>query len=143
MVLNQKRPTPIVAKAASRAEDVTGSPDSNYSLYLDLTFNDGTHLWGQTSAFDTGTHDWQTREVVVFPEKPVTQCSFHMLLRGHGGKAWFRDPQLLVIRTPAGTCMFDGEGCFNPEYDDTDLTQIEESMRYWDGKSPTCAFQEI
>ena len=31
-----------------------------------------------------------------------------MLLRGHGGKAWFRNPELHVIRTPAGACLFDG-----------------------------------
>jgi hypothetical protein len=31
-----------------------------------------------------------------------------MLLRGHGGKAWFRDPELRVVKTPEGACMFDG-----------------------------------
>ncbi len=108
VVLNQTRPEPIVAVVWSKAERVTGSPDSNYSLYLDLTFTDGTPLWGQTAPFAVGTHDWQRRQVVVLPEKPIRSLSFHMLLRSHAGKAWFRDPELQVVKTPEGACMFDG-----------------------------------
>ena len=106
--LNQARPEPIVAVAWSKAEAVTGSPDSNYALYLDLTFTDGSHLWGQTAPFTTGTHDWQRRRVVVLPEKPIRDVSFHLLLRGHGGKALFRDPRLQVVRSPEGAALFDG-----------------------------------
>jgi hypothetical protein len=98
--LNQRRPEPIVAIAFSKAEGVTGSSDADYSLYLDLLYVDGTPLWGQIAPFTTGTHHWQRRQVVIIPEKPVRQVSFHMLLRSHGGKAWFRDPQLFVVRAP-------------------------------------------
>jgi len=108
VVLNQEVPEPIVAVAWSKAEGVTGSPDSNYSLYMDLVYTDGTPLWGQIAPFGVGTHDWQRRQVVVMPEKPVRQVSFHLLLRSHGGKAWFRDPSLHVVRAPDGACMFDG-----------------------------------
>lgn len=47
VVLNQQRPEPIVAVAWSKAEGVTGSPDSDYALYLDLMMSDGTPLWGR------------------------------------------------------------------------------------------------
>ena len=106
--LNQARPEPIVAVCESRAEAVTGTADSDYALYLDLTYADDTPLWGQVASFSTGTHDWQRRQVVVLPEKPVKRVSFYMLLRGHAGKAWFRNPALRVVRTPAGACLFDG-----------------------------------
>jgi len=106
--LNQTTPEPIVAVAFSRAEGVAGSADNDYALYLDLLFTDGTTLWGQAAPFGTGTHDWQRREVLILPEKPVRQVSFYLLLRGHAGKAWFRDPQLQVIKSPEGACMFDG-----------------------------------
>ena len=106
--LNQNRPEPIVAVCESKAEGVTGATDRDYSLYLDLIYADNTPLWGQVASFSTGTHGWQRRQVVVLPEKPVKQVSFYMLLRGHGGKAWFRNPELHVIRTPAGACLFDG-----------------------------------
>jgi len=108
VVLDQKTPQPIVAVAESKAEGVTGSADNDYSLYLDLVYTDGTPLWGQTAPFAVGTHDWQRRRVLVIPEKPVRHVSFYMLLRGHGGKAWFRNPELRTIETPTGACTFDG-----------------------------------
>lgn len=106
--LNQSRPEPIVATAWSKAEGVTGSPDANYSLYLDLLYQDGTPLWGQSASFATGTHDWEQRRVVVLPEKPVKRVSLYLLFRGHGGKAWFRGPELRVVQTPRGAVLFDG-----------------------------------
>jgi len=74
--LDQTVPEPIVAAAFSRAEGVTGSPDNNYAVYLDLQFQDGGHLWGQAAGFDVGMHDWQRRQVLVLPEKPVKRLSF-------------------------------------------------------------------
>jgi len=108
IVLNQVKPEPIVAVAWSRAEGVGGSRNNDYSLYLDLLYSDGTPLWGQTGQYNIGTHDWEKAQVFVFPEKPVKSVSFHMLLRRHSGRAWFRDPALRVIRPPAGACLFDG-----------------------------------
>jgi len=108
IVLNQTRPEPIVAAAWSKAEAVGGSRDSNYSLYLDLVYSDGSSLWGQVSPFNVGTHDWEKSQVIVFPEKPIKSVSFHMLLRRHPGKAWFRNPELRVLKPPAGACLFDG-----------------------------------
>ncbi|MHB0957440.1 MAG: hypothetical protein ACYC0X_25455 [Pirellulaceae bacterium] len=105
--LDQTRPEPVVATAQSRAEQVTGAPDNDYALYLDIVYRDGTHLWGQTAPFGTGTHDWQTRRVIIVPEKPIGMVTMHLLLRRHGGKAWFRDPQLQVLATPPGATRFD------------------------------------
>jgi len=110
VVLDQAQPESLVATAWSKAESVGGSRDSDYSLYLDLTYQDGTPLWGQVATFRTGSHDWQKAQVTVFPDKPVRAVAFHMLLRGHTGRALFRDPELRVVRAPAGTCLFDGVG---------------------------------
>lgn len=106
--LNQSAPSPIVAEAWSRAENVGGSVGADYSLYLDITYADGTPLWGQSGAFDVGTHDWQKREVVVWPEKPVKSVHAHVLMRGHSGKAWFKDISLRAQTAPEGACLFDG-----------------------------------
>jgi hypothetical protein len=108
VVLDQTKPGPIVAAAWSKAEGVGGSPDADYSLYLDLLYADGTPLWGQVWPFRTGGHDWQRAEVLVFPAKPVKSVSVHLLLRRHAGKASFRDPQLYVMQPPKGACLFDG-----------------------------------
>lgn len=110
IVLNQKEPRPLVAVAESAAQDVDGARDNNYSVYLDIEYNDGTPLWGQAAAFDVGTHDWQERRVVIFPEKPIRRLSYYLLFRGHRGKAMFRNPRLYEISTP-GTALFDGIPC--------------------------------
>ena len=106
--LNQKSPQPIVAAAWSKAEGVGGSPNQDYSVYLDLVYADGTPLWGQTANFAVGTHDWERREVLVLPEKPVKTLTMHLLLRRHAGKARFRAPELHEVKTPEGACLFDG-----------------------------------
>ena len=103
VVLNQTTAAPIVAEAWSKAEDVGGSRDSDYSLYLDIVYADGDQLWGQTVPFSTGTHDWEKRQVVVLPAKPIKGLSFHLLLRKHTGKAWFRGAMLRQIAAPAGS----------------------------------------
>jgi len=108
VVLDQTRPDPIVATAWSKAENVGGGRNSDYSLYLDLTYQDGTPLWGQVDAFNAGSHDWEKAQVMILPEKPVKSVSYHLLLRRHTGKALFRDPELRVMTPPAGACLFDG-----------------------------------
>jgi hypothetical protein len=108
ITLNQTRAEPLIAETASKAEGVGGSRDSDYSLYLDLVYSDGTPLWGQVDSFHIGTHDWEPAKVIVYPEKPIKSVSFHLLLRSHSGKAWFRNPSLRVIEAPTGMAMFDG-----------------------------------
>ncbi len=108
VVLNQTRATPIVAVVSSKAEGVTGNVGSDYALYIDLVYQDGTPLWGQTASFAVGTHDWQRRQVIVFPERPVRSLAFYLLLRNHAGKVWFREPELRVMRTPESACRFEG-----------------------------------
>jgi hypothetical protein len=108
VILNQTVPGPIFATAWSKAEQVGGSRNSDYSLYLDVLYSDGTPLWGQVDPFNVGTHDWEKGKVIIFPDKPIKSVSFHMLLRGHCGKAWFRDPELRVLKPPKGAYLFDG-----------------------------------
>ncbi len=106
--LNQQVAAPLVASAWSKAEDVSGSPESNYSLYLDLEFMDGTPLWGQTAKFDCGTHDWQRRTVTVIPPKPVRSVNVYGIFRGKTGTVWFDDFALLTLDLPRGARSFDG-----------------------------------
>jgi hypothetical protein len=108
VVLNQTAPQPIVASAWSRAEDVGGESDADYSLYLDLIYADGEPLWAQTAPFKVGTHDWQRVEVRVTPAKPIKQVAFYMLFRSHSGKAQFRGPRLSQVRTGQDATMLDG-----------------------------------
>ena len=108
VVLNQKRPQPILAEAWSRAENVSGSPATGYSIYMDILYADGTPLWGQTADFATGTHDWQKKTVLVVPGKPIQSLSFYVLLRNKSGQAEFRDMKLTTYPFPENGCIFDG-----------------------------------
>ncbi len=91
VTLNQPKARPFMVSAWSRSEDVSGTGDGDYSLYLDLAYMDCDHLWGSIAPFDGGTHGWQQRHVRVFPSKPVREVYVFLLLRKHTGKAWFSD----------------------------------------------------
>ncbi len=108
VALNQAEPLPVVASGWSKADDVSGSPDGGYSVYVDIVYTDGTPLWGQISAFDTGTHEWQRREVVVVPEKPIQELRVYGLFRGHTGTVYFDDFSVKEVSLPTGAGLFDG-----------------------------------
>ena len=89
--LDQAAAAPVIVEAWSKAEQVSGSADPGYSLYIDVMYADGTHLWSQTSAFPTGTHEWVRREVTIAPTKPIRHLLVYGLLRFHTGTVWFDD----------------------------------------------------
>jgi len=98
--LNQQKPVPIVASGWSKAENVSGQRDGNYSIYLDIVYQDGTPLYGQVAPFACGSHDWQFSSVTVTPAKPIKSLTCHALFRGKSGKAWFDDLSLKVLDNP-------------------------------------------
>ncbi|MEN6402358.1 MAG: hypothetical protein ABFD94_10500, partial [Armatimonadia bacterium] len=108
VTLDQKQPLPFTAELWSKARDVSGTADSNYSLYIDLTYMDGSPLWGNIAPFSPGTHDWEKRTVTIVPDKPVKEVSFHGIFRGHTGTAWFDDFAFYMLDLPSGAATFDG-----------------------------------
>ncbi len=108
LTLNRTNIAPFIIRGWSKAENVNGSPDNGYSLYVDITYADGIPLWGQTAAFTCGTHDWERRQFVLLPDKPVKSFTLHCLFRGHTGKVWFDDASVEEIPTPAGAVLFQG-----------------------------------
>jgi len=108
VTLNQEKPTPIVVRAWSKAREVSGTADREYALYCDLEYMDGTPLWGQVASFDVGTRDWQQREVMILPAKPVRSITVHCLFRGHRGQVWFDDTEVHQLAAAAGSAILDG-----------------------------------
>ncbi len=106
VTLNQAKPAPIVVSGWSRAETVDGASDNGYSVYVDVNFTDGDHLWGQTACFSVGTHDWEERSLLLVPEKPVASLTAFGLFRGHNGTVWFDD--LSVVEADGGCNVFEG-----------------------------------
>lgn len=108
LTLNRSDVRPLIASAWSRARDVVGSPDANYSLYVDIIYQDGTPLWGRITPFSCGTHDWEYREVRIYPEKPVKSITVNALFRGRKGTAWFDDLSLKEAEAAPGMMLFEG-----------------------------------
>ncbi len=108
VTLNQTTPLPFIAELWSKAVEVSGSPDADYSLYVDLTYTDGTPLWGNVIPFSPGTHDWEKRSITVVPEKPIREVQFHGIFRRHTGTVWFDDFSLRALQLPEGAATFDG-----------------------------------
>lgn len=87
--LNQTEPIPLKISGYSKAENVDGVMNNDYSVYVDFYYNDGTPLYGQTAKFNVGSHDWEFAEKIVRPEKPIKTAAVYCLLRNHSGKVWF------------------------------------------------------
>ena len=108
LTLNRTNPAPLIIRGWSKAASVSGSADNGYSLYVDIIYDDATTLWAQTGSFRCGTHDWELREFVLLPDKPIKTLTLHCLFRGHTGKVWFDDVSLEEIATPDGAVRFQG-----------------------------------
>ena len=89
--LNQTEPRPVKIAGWSRSDNVPGQSDYRYSLYVDFTFADGESWPMKLAVFDTGSHDWQYRETVLTPPKPLRAASFHAFIREIDGAVWFDD----------------------------------------------------
>jgi hypothetical protein len=104
--LNQSTPTAILVTGWSKADAVSGAANTDYSLYIDVEYTDGSTLWGQSTPFHVGTHDWERRRVVIFPTKPIKSMTVNGLFRNHSGSAWFDDFSAHAV---------EGEGLFDSQ----------------------------
>ncbi len=95
--LNQETPGPIELSGWSKAQEVSGTADSNYALYADVQYSDGTWLYGQAAPFGVGTHDWERASLTIQPEKPVKHVTLHALFRNKAGLVWFDDITLYEL----------------------------------------------
>jgi hypothetical protein len=108
LALNRAGVATLVVRGWSRAQGVSGSADAGYSLYVDLLYADGTPLWGQTADFRCGTHDWEQRELLILPERPVKSLTIYCLFRGHTGRVWFDDVAVEETRAGGDAVLFQG-----------------------------------
>jgi len=114
VTLNQTQPQTIIISGSSKAENVSGSPDSDYSLYIDALYQDGTPQYGIIKSFAVGTHDWQHLQYSFVPDKPIKSLMFHALFRGaHTGQVWFKDLSLKQFPADKNAIRFDGNTVTN------------------------------
>ncbi|MEI8244942.1 MAG: hypothetical protein WCI51_03880 [Lentisphaerota bacterium] len=93
--LNQTEAKTIEFSAESKAEDVSGNADSNYSIYLDIEHTDGSKTYGVIAVFNTGTHEWEKASLSYTPSRPVKSLNYYLLFRNKTGKVWFKNVVLI------------------------------------------------
>ena len=106
--LQQETACALAASGWSRAQEVDGTPNAGYSVYLDIEYMDGTSLWAQAVCFSTGTHDWEFRRLLIEPVKPIRRVTIYPLFRGHTGTVWFDDFSLAELLESDGVHFFEG-----------------------------------
>ncbi len=87
--LNRTYTRPLLVTGWSKATGVGGSTNADYSLYADILYYDGTAQWGLNMPFDTGTHDWEMKQIYFDPVKPVKSITVYGLFRNHTGTVLF------------------------------------------------------
>lgn len=97
--IDQTEPEPLVLRARVRTQGLSGGPDNDCAVYVDLVHTDGTPLWGRTLPIPPGTSEFVTLERTIESEKPFKHATVHLLMRGdHTGTVWFDE----LFLGPAG-----------------------------------------
>lgn len=110
LALNQTEARPFTVRTEARCERGPGGTRTRaFSLYVDLVYMDGDHLWGQTADFAPDPQrGWRAGTVTVIPAKPVRSASVYCLYRGLPGRVRFRAPAVR-IREQADLALFDAQ----------------------------------
>jgi hypothetical protein len=128
VVLNQATPDPILVRASSKAQAVSGSPGKGYSMYVDIYYTDGTPLYGRTWDFPTGSGDWRSGELYIEPEKPIRNVNVYLLLRGKSGTAWFDDVALMEDPLRRGNLARQAAVTVDSNYTGYDATPLNDGL---------------
>ena len=82
---------PVIFSGESRCEDAFAS---DYCIWLDLWYDDGTPVWALRADWPQGTHGWTRTCGAFIPARPVKKIEMHAFLRNGKGKAEFRNLKL-------------------------------------------------
>ena len=105
--LRQREPAPVRITAQGKVE--AGDGGGEVLLYVDVSYMDGDHLWGQTGVFASVPDEWRSRSVMLTPAKPIRTISIYEMARRRVGlRARFRPPVVETFDDAAGPAVFDG-----------------------------------
>jgi hypothetical protein len=108
--------TPIYFCGESRSENAAAT---DYCIYLDLWYDDGTPVWAVRAEWPQGTHDWMRTAGAFVPARPVKKIEMHAFLRKGTGKAEFRN-LVLERREGKGDILGDTQAMTERPYSDRD-----------------------
>ncbi len=105
--VRQTRALPLWISASGRVLKTIGGGE--VCIYVDVTYVDGGHLWGQKAFFTSRpSEEWFRRTVQLIPDRPVSSISVYLMARnGKGQVVRFRDPRVEVADTADEMMIFD------------------------------------
>ena len=107
VALNQKEPAPVRIRVEGRIDSGDASGDA--LIYVDVSYMDGGHLWGQKAFFPPTPCGWCARSVMLMPAKPIRGISVYLMARSDLTlRARFRSPAVEVFGGDGGPMLFDG-----------------------------------
>ena len=98
---NQKVAKPLVISAEAFPEKTDDGGD--FQIYVDVTYDDDTCLWGQTAKFDRLISiGWHERSVLIQPTKPIKYIVVYTMLRKTSSRVRFRNVKVCELPGDAG-----------------------------------------
>ena len=107
MSLKQSEPAAVRISVEGKVEAGCGSGEA--LLYIDVSYMDGDHLWGQKSAFPAVACEWLKRSVMLMPPKPIKSLGIYVMAKNDGSlRVRFRPPSVESFGAEGGPAVFDG-----------------------------------
>jgi len=95
---------PLLFQGWSRVVEMKGGSGApaDYSLYADITYQDGSHRWAFNVPLNPDTHEWQHVWAVIDPPKPIRIITIVTMFRWYEGSVLFDD--LMLTDVKEGMC---------------------------------------
>jgi hypothetical protein len=87
--IGQTEPKRIFVSAYAMGKNVSGVPDVNFSLYLDVWFTDGTIRYGVVAPIPFTTPGWNRVNLTLDESKPIDYIFVNLVFRNHTGTDYF------------------------------------------------------
>ena len=125
IVYDKPDAAPIYWGGTSRSVEAYAT---DYCVFLDIIYEDGSATWQKWAKWTGGTHDWEKTANIFFPKKPVKKIILAAFLRNGKGKISIKDVFVNRELPPDGTVLA-VQRRTNLPFDDSD--DVEE--RYLSG----------
>lgn len=92
--------TPKLDSPAARRQHFDAREGNTYCLHLYVDYQDGQWPEVHTVSFSSGTHDWEQKQILVNPDRPVKTAMVLVEFHQPQGEAWFDDVELCSENEP-------------------------------------------
>jgi len=101
VTLDQKEAAPILFSVWSKTKGVLEKGKSqDYYMHLTVFYQDGTTNWQVPPQYlNFSNHDWEKKEYIYNPPKPVKAAELYLVFRKNIGTVWFDDAEIKELKS--------------------------------------------